>query len=158
MTCFLASCATNPLEYGYRPSPGVPKREWQNNSPALSQTSVSGHNASVNSYLRRGYRIIGYGQVNARYNIDSENARMLAIQKNADAAVFSRSGPSKHSERVAVPIATTASSGQASSYYGNSNQYQSQSQAQASGQTTVYGYQDQAYQVWNHKTTLLRKN
>lgn len=55
---------------------------------------------------------------------------------------------------MAVPIVSAESSGY--SAYANNNNYQSQSQA--SGQTTVYGYKDHTYQVWNHKTTLLRKN
>jgi len=152
--CLLAaSCITNPLEYGYRAAAGVPKREWQNPSPSLSQPPRSGHEASVSRYLSRGYRVVGHGSINARYKIDPQNARLLAIQKNADAAVFSTDYLGKQSERVAVPLVTAQSSGYAA--YANSNNYASQ--AEAAGQTTVYGYQDQSYQLWNHRTTLLRK-
>ena len=108
----------------------------------------------MSGYTRRGYSIIGYGQMNARYQVDSQNARMLAVEKNADAAVFSRRDLGTHSERVAVPIATSQSTGY--SQYQNSNQYASQSQAGA--QTTVYGYENQKYKLYEHKTTLLRKN
>ena len=110
--CFLAaSCITNPL--GYRAAANVPKREWQNPNPALSKPSMSGHEAAVSRYLSRGYRVVGHGSINARYKIDSQNARLLAIQKNADAAVFSTDYMGKHSERVAVPLVTAQSSGYA---------------------------------------------
>lgn len=86
-----AACITNPLEYGYRSAQSVPKRKWQNPNPSLVQPSMSGHNGSVSRYTSRGYRVIGYGSATARYQIDEQNARMLAMQKNADVAIFSRS-------------------------------------------------------------------
>ncbi len=154
LACAFGSCATNPLHHGYRPAAGVPKREWQNPNPAFHNPSRAGHDAAVNRYLSRGYRLIGSGSIDARYRIDSENARLLAIEKNADAAVFSSHYQGKRSERVAVPIATATSSGY--SAYANNSNYRSQSQS--GGQSTVYGYRDQTYELWNHKTTLLRKN
>jgi hypothetical protein len=153
-SAMLSSCAMNPLAQGYRSTPGVPKREWVNTNPSLIQPSSSGHGGSVSRYTNRGYSIIGYGQINARFQVDAQNARMLAVEKNADVAVFSRRDLGTHTERVAVPIATSQSSG--ISQYQNSNQYASQSQAAA--QTTVYGYENQKYKLYEHKTTLLRKN
>lgn len=154
LCCVLASCSTNPLSLGYRPAPGVQKREWVNPNPNLVQPSISNHNTTVSNYTRKGYRIIGYGQVNMRYEVDAQNARLLAMEKNADVAVFSRRYLGKRSERVAVPVATAETTGY--SQYSNSNQYASQSSAGA--QTTVYQYQNQQYQLWEHKTTLLRGN
>jgi hypothetical protein len=148
------SCSSNPLAIGYRSAPGVTKREWVNTNPTLAQPSISNHNGTVSSYTRKGYRVIGYGQMNARYEIDPQNARLLAIEKNGDVAVFSRRYLGKQTERVQVPIATVQSNDY--SQYSNTNQYASQ---QSSGsQSTVYGYQDQQYQLWEHKTTLLRGN
>jgi hypothetical protein len=148
-----SSCSTNPLALGYRSTPGIAKREWVNTNPSLVQPSISGHGSTVSNYTRRGYSIIGYGQMNARYKVDAQNARMLAVEKNADVAVFSRSYLGKQTETVAVPVATAQTTGY--SQYSNSNQYASQSQAGA--QTTIYQYQDQKYDLWEHKTTLLRK-
>lgn len=150
----LISCSSNPLSLGYRSMPGVAKRDWVNTNPSLVQPSMSGHGGTVSNYTRKGYRMIGYGQVNMRYEVDAQNARMLAVEKNADVAVFSRRYLGKQSERVAVPVTTVQSSNY--SQYSNSNQYASQ--ASAGGQATVYQYENQQYQLWEHKTTLLRKN
>lgn len=154
LCCALSSCATNPLDLGYRSAPGVADRQWRNPNPSLVQTSSGSHDSSVRRYLSRGYRVIGFGSRSARYKIDPEHARMLAVERNADAAVFSRSYGGKRSERVAVPILTAAAS--QSSAYGDTSGYGSQSEA--AGQTTVYGYRDEAYETWSHKTTLLRKD
>lgn len=153
-SALLSSCSMNPLASGYRSTPGMPKREWVNTNPSLIQTSSSGHSSSVSRYTNRGYSIIGYGQMNARYQIDAQNARMLAVEKNADAAIFSCRDLGTHTERVAVPVATAQSSGY--SQYQNSNQYASRSRE--GSQTTVYEYENQKYRLYEHKTTLLRKN
>lgn len=165
-----ASCAMNPLQEGFRAAPGVPKREWRNPSPELIQPSMSSHNTTVDRHLARGYHLVGVGSIAARYQIDAQNARLLAMQKNADVAVFSRSHEGKRTERVAVPVTTTEvtaySNQQAagSRSYANSNKYHSQaqgqyqSQSQAGAQETVYTYENRSYDLWSHKTTLLRKN
>lgn len=159
----------NPLQEGFRSAPGVPKREWKNPSPELIQPSMSSHNSTVDRHLARGYHLVGVGAIGARYQIDAQNARLLAMQKNADVAVFSRSYEGKRTERVAVPVSTTevtAYSNQqanASASYANSNKYRSQaqgqyqSQSQAGAQETVYTYENRSYDLWSHKTTLLRK-
>lgn len=146
------ACSMNPLALGYRSASGVEKREWVNTNPNLVQPSMSGHSSTVSHYTSKGYRVIGYGQMNARYEVDSQNARLLATEKNADVAVFSRRYLGKQTETVQVPVATTTTT--ASSQYANSNQYASQSEAGVS--TTVYQYQNQKYDLWEHKTTLLR--
>lgn len=150
----LASCAINPLDYSYRSAPGVSKREWRNSNPSLVLPSMSSHDGSVNRYLSKGYQLIGYGSFDARYQIDAQNARLLAMQKNADVAVFSSHYQGEGIERVAVPIAMTTSS--RASAYANSCNYQSR--YRSAGQQTLYEYRDQRYPVWNYKTTLLRKN
>lgn len=167
---FCISCVTNPLQERYRAAPNVAKREWRNPSPELLQPSRSSHNSTVERYLSRGYHLVGMGTISARYQIDAENARMLALQKNADVAVFSKNFEGKRSERVAVPVSTTTVSGYATEQasaragYANSNKYRSQaqgqyqSQSQAGAETTVYTYENKAYDLWSHKTTLLRKN
>jgi len=150
----LSSCSMNPLAIGYRSTPNIPNREWVNTNPSLIQTTGSGHGAAVSRYANKGYSIIGHGQTNARYEIDAQNARMLAVEKNADLAIFSQRDLGVHSERVAVPVATSQSSGY--SQYRNSNEYESQSRDRES--TTVYGYENQHYRLFEHKTTLLRKH
>lgn len=119
----------NPLSLGYQSVSGVASREWVNTNPKLVQPSISNHSDTV------------------------QNARFLATEKNADVAVFSRRYLGKQSETVAVPIATTTTTGY--SQYAN-NQYASQSEAGAT--TTTYQYQNQKYDLWEHKTTLLRHN
>jgi ankyrin repeat protein len=69
----LPSCSMNPLFYGYRSAPGVPKREAPNPNPNLIETSMPSHNAVVDNYSRRGFRVIGYGDTTARHNIDAQN-------------------------------------------------------------------------------------
>jgi hypothetical protein len=148
------SCSMNPLAQGYRSAPGVPKRDWQNSNPALVQTSMASHDSTVSRYTRKGYQVIGYGQINFRSVVDGQNARMLAMEKNADVAVFSKNYLGKRSEQVQVPVTTVQTT--AYNQYQNSNQYASSQQAGA--QSTVYEYRDQAYDLYGHKTTLLRKN
>jgi hypothetical protein len=150
----LSSCSMNPLAIGYRSTPNIPNREWVNTNPSMIQTSSSAHGSAVSRYTSKGYSIIGHGQTNARYEIDAQNARMLAVEKNADLAIFSQRDLGVYSERVAVPVATSQSSGY--SQYRNSNEYESQSRD--SERTTVYEYQNQHYRLFEHKTTLLRKN
>jgi len=155
LACFgSVSCSMNPLAQGYQSSPGVQKREWQNSNPSLVQTSMGGHDSTVSSYTRRGYNVVGYGQINARYQIDAQNARLLAMEKNADVAIFSKNYLGKRSEQVQVPVATVQSTQY--SQYQNTNQYASRQQQGA--QSTVYEYRDQVYDLYGHKTTLLRKN
>ena len=150
----LSSCSMNPLFYGYRSAPGVPKREAPNPNPSLIETSMPSHNSVVDNYSRRGFRVIGYGDTTARYNIDAQNARLLAIEKDADVAIYSSVYGGIQTERVAVPIA-----GQYSSDYSSySNNYDEHGSSQSSSQSTVYEYQNRDYEVWQHKTTLLRGN
>jgi hypothetical protein len=150
----LPSCSMNPLFYGYRSAPGVPKREAPNTNPKLVETSMSSHNGAVNNYSRRGFRVIGYGDTTARSRIDAQNARMLAIEKDADLAIFSSTYGGIQTERVAVPIASQTYNDY-SRYSDNSN---NQSSSSNSSQSTVYEYQNRDYEVWHHKTTLLRGN
>jgi hypothetical protein len=150
----LPSCSMNPLFYGYRSAPGVPKREAPNPNPRLVETSMPSHNAVVDNYSRRGLRVIGYGDTTARHNIDAQNARLLAIEKDADVAIYSSVYGGVQTERVAVPIAGHYSSDY-SSYSNSNNDYSSSS---SNSQSTVYEYQNRDYEVWHHKTTLLRGN
>ncbi|MEN9535389.1 MAG: hypothetical protein RLZ22_974 [Verrucomicrobiota bacterium] len=150
----LPSCSMNPLFYGYRSAPGVPKREMPNPNPRLVETSMQSHNANVDSYSNRGFRVIGYGDTTARQPIDAQNARLLAIEKDADVAIFSSVYGGMQTERVAVPVAGHYSSDY-SSYSNSNNDYSSSS---SNSQSTVYEYQNRDYEVWHHKTTLLRGN
>ena len=150
----LPSCSMNPLFYGYRSAPGVPKRQAPNPNPSLIETSMPSHNSVVDSYCRRGYRVIGYGDTAARHNIDAQNARLLGIEKDADIAIYSSAYGGMQTERVAVPVAGHYSSDY-SSYSNSNNDYSSSS---SNSQSTVYEYQNRDYEVWHHKTTLLRGN
>lgn len=150
----LPSCSMNPLFYGYRSAPGVPKREMPNPNPRLVETSMEAHNANVDLYSNRGFRVIGYGNTTARHHIDAQNARLLAIEKDADLAIHSSAYGGIQTERIAVPIAGHYSSDY-SSYSNSNNDYSSSS---SNSQSTVYEYQNRDYEVWHHKTTLLRGN
>jgi hypothetical protein len=115
---------------------------------------MQSHNANVDSYSNRGFRVIGYGDTTARQPIDAQNARLLAIEKDADLAIFSSVYGGMQTERVAVPVAGHYSSDY-SSYSNSNNDYSS---ASSNSQSTVYEYQNRDYEVWHHKTTLLRGN
>jgi len=150
----LPACSMNSLYYGYRSAPGVPKREAPNPNPSLIETSMPSHNSMVDNYSRRGFRVIGYGDTTARHNIDAQNARLLAIEKDADLAIYSSTYGGIQTERVAVPVAGHYSS----DYSSYSNSDNDRSSSQSSSQSTVYEYQNRDYEVWHHKTTLLRAN
>ena len=152
LSVLLPSCnSSNLLSSNFLDSTGVRARSWSNPNPVLQIPAHSRHLSAVSKLTAQGFTVIGYGQLKSRNIIDAENARLLAIEKNADVVVFSQKGSGAYTERVAVPIRGHST---ASSY---SNQYGNTTSSGSSLRTTAeLTYKDSKYKVYDHKTTLLR--
>jgi hypothetical protein len=70
-------------------SHGIVNRKWKNDNPKLRTTGWKSHGSAVSMLTEKGFTVLGYGQVRGPEIIDAENARLLAIEKNADVAIFS---------------------------------------------------------------------
>ncbi|MGF1657257.1 MAG: hypothetical protein ACFCU3_09790 [Verrucomicrobiales bacterium] len=162
MTCLVSACSTNPLAQGYRSAPAVEKRSWRNSAPALVEVPPARHQSEINQRLQTGWQIVGVAERTATGPIHPQNAMMLALEKNADAVVYTREHMGEGIERVAVPVSTTSGFysdpwgpyglhagygryGRRGGFYGS-----------ASFQSTVYAYEHRLVNVWRHWTTLLR--
>ena len=79
--------------------------------------------------------------------MDAENARLLAVEKNADLVVFSTQDLGVFTESVAVPVQGRPT---------NSSNYQRYGSGSGSSTTTDFSYEQRSFRQFDHKTTLLR--
>lgn len=148
----LPSCSpSNPLSSNFLDSKGTAEREWRNDNPAVQNPSWGSHATIVARLTAQGFTVIGYGQVKRREVIDAENARLLAVQKNADVAIFSSRDLGVFAETVAVPVQGRTTTSSSYQRYGDSS-----SSGSSSSTTTDFSYEKRNYRLFDHKTTLLR--
>ncbi len=90
----LWSCTTGPFDAAYQPAKGVPVRNFRNADPSVSSVDYSQHDKSVQDQIRKGSILIGISSHTSPNPPDAGQARLFAINKNADIAILSsyRSG------------------------------------------------------------------
>lgn len=152
LVAVLPSCSSsNPLSSNFLDSKGTAERKWRNDNPVVQNPSWGSHATIVTRLAAQGFTVIGYGQVKRREVIDVENARLLALQKNADVAVFSTQDLGVFAETVAVPVQGRTTSSSSYQRYGGSS-----SSGSSSTTTTDFSYEKQNFRLFDHKITLLR--
>jgi|MEHZ01.5.fsa_nt_MEHZ011457546.1_1 hypothetical protein len=148
----LPSCSSsNPLSSNFLDTNGTSNRKWSNDNPAVQISSWGSHGAVVSRLTAQGFAVIGYGQVKGREIIDAENARLLAVEKNADAVVFSTQDLGVFTESVAIPVQGRSTNSSNYQRYGSSS-----SSGSSSSTTTDFSYEKRSFKLFDHKTTLLR--
>ena len=148
----LPSCSSsNPLSSNFLDSKGAAERKWRNDNPVVQNPSWGSHATIVARLTAQGFTVIGYGQVKGREIIDAENARLLAVEKNADVAVFSAQDLGVFTETVAVPVQGRSTSSSNYQRYGDSS-----SSGSSSSNIPDFSYEKRSYKQFDHKTTLLR--
>ncbi|MDA7936251.1 hypothetical protein N9C01_02690 [bacterium] len=148
----LPSCSSsNPLSSNFLDSKGTAERKWRNDNPVVQNPSWGSHASTVSRLTAQGFTVIGYGQVKGREIIDAENARLLAVEKNADVVVFSTQDLGVFTESVAIPVQGRSTNSSNYQRYGSSS-----SSGSSSSTTTDFSYEKQNFRLFDHKTTLLR--
>jgi len=137
------SCASNPFQRSYEASPVTAASRPGNPSPFVQEVAANEHEAAVRSHLARGARLLGFSEVFSERQISTEQARLFALGRKADLAVYSRQVVGHTRRHQAVPVVsevidrTTAAGGGALS------------------RRTEVRYQEDRAAVWAHRLSLL---
>lgn len=138
------SCSTNPFDEGYQAVSGLPPRKVKNPSPRIIEVPAHEHEKAVREQISQGAFLIGYSEKRSQESISVEQARLFAIKKNADVAVFSKEFTGNSTQYHPVPI--------------QSEKIENQKNAKRTNSTTrtSIGYREYQLPVWLHRVSLLR--
>ena len=138
------SCSTNPFDEGYQAVSGLPPRKVKNPSPRIIEVPAHEHEKAVREQISQGAFLIGYSEKRSQESISVEQARLFAIKKKADVAVFSKEFTGNSTQYHPVPI--------------QSEKIENQKNAKRTNSTTrtSIGYREYQLPVWLHRVSLLR--
>ena len=138
------SCSTNPFDEGYQAVSGLPPRKVKNPSPRIIEVPAHEHEKAVREQISQGAFLIGYSEKRSQESISVEQARLFAIKKNADVAVFSKEFTGNSTQYQAVPLQSEKIENQKNTKHTNSST------------RTSIGYREYQLPVWLHRVSLLR--
>jgi len=138
------SCSTNPFDEGYQAVSGLPPRKVKNPSPRILEVPAHEHEKAVREQISQGAFLIGYSEKRSQESISVEQARLFAIKKNADVAVFSKEFTGNSTQYHAVPLKSEKIENQKNTKQTNSST------------RTSIGYREYQLPVWLHRVSLLR--
>lgn len=138
------SCSTNPFDEGYQAVSGLPPRKVKNSSPRILEVPAHEHEKAVREQISQGAFLIGYSEKRSQESISVEQARLFAIKKNADVAVFSKEFTGNSTQYHAVPLKSEKIENQKNTKQTNSST------------RTSIGYREYQLPVWLHRVSLLR--